>query len=114
MYFERKVARGRNGFLELSSSVRIKNLLFKGKEFRITPGNRSFARQRNGVYTKFIKISVAFLGIKCYAQIQLDRCDVVRIGKENFCKVEMCNGRKKKKKEIKNIIHEGMIATRIQ
>lgn len=114
MYFERKVARGRDGFLELSSSVRIKNLLFKGKEFRITPGNRSFARQRNGVYTKFIKISVAFLGIKCYAQIQLDRCDVVRIGKENFCKVEMCNGRKKKKKEIKNIIHEGMIATRIQ
>lgn len=32
-----------NGFLELSSAVRIKNLLFKGKEFRITPGNRSFA-----------------------------------------------------------------------
>lgn len=111
---EKLQKRGRNGFLELSSSVRIKNLLFKGKEFRITPGNRSFARQRNGVYTKFIKISVAFLGIKCYAQIQLDRCDVVRIGKENFCKVEMCNGHKKKKKEIKNIIHEGMIATRIQ
>lgn len=45
------------GFLELSTSrVRIKNLLFKGKEFRITllPGS---------VYTKFIEISV-FLDIK--------------------------------------------------
>lgn len=45
------------GFLELSTSrVRIKNLLFKGEEFRITllPGS---------VYTKFIEISV-FLDIK--------------------------------------------------
>lgn len=43
------------GFLELSR-VRIKNLLFKGEEFRITllPGS---------VYTKFIEISV-FLDIK--------------------------------------------------
>lgn len=32
--------------------------------------------------------------------LQLDRCDVVRIGKENFCKVEMCNGGKKKKSKI--------------
>lgn len=43
------------GFLELSR-VRIKNLLFKGEEFRITllPGS---------AYTKFIEISV-FLDIK--------------------------------------------------